>query len=102
MDTHKNIVRLPVENKWVDESLADESSWRRLLKTIAGWFQRSSKKVEPVDELLQLREKNKAKRAVLRCATILLNQQEESSTVEPKEGNVIDFRTMGKAVIKDD
>lgn len=102
MKTQKNIVRLAVENKRVDESLFVESRWRRLLKRIGGWFQRSPKKVEPVDELQQLRERNKAKRTVLRCATILLNQQEESSSVKSNERNVIDFKTMGEATIKDD
>lgn len=102
MRTQKNIVRLPVDNKRVDEPLIVERRWRHLLRRIRGWFQRSPKEVEPVDELQQLRERNKAKRTVLRCATILLNQQEASSSVESNERNVIDFRTMGEATIKDD
>jgi len=85
VDTQKNIVHLPVDNKRVDESLTNESSWRRLLKTIAGWFQRSPKKVEHVDELMQLRERNKAKRAVLRCATILLNQPSQVPLLSRKK-----------------
>lgn len=102
MRTQKNIVRLPVDNKRVDEPLIVERRWRRLLRRIRGWFQRFPKEVEPVDELQQLRERNKAKRTVLRCATILLNQQEASSSAESNERNVIDFRTMGEATIKDD
>lgn len=102
MRTQKNIVRLPVDNKRVDEPLIVERRWRRLLRRIRGWFQRSPKEVEPVDELQQLRERNKDKRAVLRCATILLNQQEPSYSAGLNKRNVIDFRTMGEATIKDD
>ncbi len=102
MRTQKNIVHLPVDNKRVDEPLIVERRWRRLLKRIGGWFQRYPKEVEHVDELQQLRERNKDKRAVLRCATILLNQQEPSYSTELNKRNVIDFRSMGEATIKDD
>ncbi len=98
----KNIVHLPVDNKRVDEVVVIDGWWRRMLNKIVRWFKRSSKEVVPVDELQQLRQRNKDKRTVLRCATILLNQPEPGSAAESKEGNVIDFRTMAEVTIKDD